>query len=120
MDESPGLFAGKAVLVSGGTSGIGRATALAFARPGADVAIPRRDAARGHGAAATCRTAGGTACFIQVDLRDADRIGDAIQQARDQLGRLDIAFNNAGVQERRALLAEQPDKVFDTVFAVNV
>src|SRR5207237_4115329 len=118
--ECPAPFAGKAVLVTGGTSGIGRATALAFARRGADVAILGRDADRGHGSVAACRAAGGSACFIQVDLRDGDRIGDAIQRGGDQLGRLDIAFNNAGFQERRALLAEQPDEVFDTVFAVNV
>ena len=118
--ESPPPFAGKAVLVTGGTSGIGRATALAFTRRGAAVAILGRDAERGHDAVAACRAAGGTASFIAVDVRDADRIGHAIQQAREQLGRLDIAFNNAGFQERRALLAEQPDEVFDTVFAVNV
>jgi len=113
-------LAGKAVLVTGGTSGIGRATALAFARRGADIAILGRDADRGHDTAAACRAAGGAACFITVDLGDTERIGRAIQQARDQLGRLDIAFNNAGVQERRAPLADQPDEVFDTVFDVNV
>ena len=118
--ESPPPFAGKAVLVTGGTSGIGRATALAFTRRGAAVAILGRDAERGHDTVAACRAAGGTACFIAVDVRDADRIGHAIQQAREQLGRLDIAFNNPGFQERRAPLAEQPDEVFDTVFAVNV
>ena len=113
-------FAGKAVLVTGGTAGIGRATALAFARRGADVAILGRDAERGDDAVAACRAAGGTARFIPVDIRDAERMGDAIQQCRDQLGRLDVAFNNAGVQERRAPLAEQPDEAFDTVFDVNV
>src|SRR5258707_9280646 len=118
--ESPAPFASKAVLVTGGTSGIGRATALAFARRGADVAILGRNAQRGQAAVAACRAAGGTACFIPVDVGDGDRIGDAIRRSRDQLGRLDIAFNNAGVQEKRAALAEQPDEGFDAVFDVNV
>ena len=113
-------FANKSVLITGATSGIGRATALAFARRGASVALVGRHAARGEGAVAACEAAGGRACFIEADVTCGERLRAAIAEACDRCGGLDVAFNNAGVQERRALLAEQSDEVFDAVFAANV
>jgi NAD(P)-dependent dehydrogenase (short-subunit alcohol dehydrogenase family) len=113
-------FAGKTVLLTGATSGIGHATALAFARCGARVAVVGRHAERGRAAVAACEAEGGTACFIEADVTAAGALDDAVAATCDRFGRLDIAFNNAGMQERRLPLAEQSNAVFDAVFAANV
>jgi NAD(P)-dependent dehydrogenase (short-subunit alcohol dehydrogenase family) len=113
-------FANKTVLITGATSGIGRATALAFAGLGANVAVVGRDAERGAAVAIECEGVGGRAAFLAADVTVADQIGDAVAQTSARFGGLDIAFNNAGFQERRKALAEQPDAVFETVFAANV
>jgi NAD(P)-dependent dehydrogenase (short-subunit alcohol dehydrogenase family) len=113
-------FRHKSVLLTGATSGIGRATALAFACRGANVAIVGRSRERGRDVAAACEGAGALACFVEADVREPDQLRRAVAQTIERFGRIDIAFNNAGVQERRAPLAEQPDDVFDTVFTANV
>jgi NAD(P)-dependent dehydrogenase (short-subunit alcohol dehydrogenase family) len=113
-------LANKSVLLTGATSGIGHATALAFARRGAKVAILGRNLARGQETVAACLAAGARACFIAADVTAPDQLRAAVTRAAEQFGGLDIAFNNAGLQERRATMAEQPDAVFDAVFATNV
>jgi NAD(P)-dependent dehydrogenase (short-subunit alcohol dehydrogenase family) len=119
LEEAPS-FQNKSVLLTGATSGIGRATALAFARRGANVAIVGRSVARGEEAAAACEAAGGSACFIAADVTRPDQLRGAVAATCARYGRLDIAFNNAGMQERRAPLAEQADEVFEAVFTANV
>ena len=113
-------FQNKSVLLTGATSGIGRATALAFASRGADVAIVGRSAARGEEVAASCEAAGGRACFIAADVTRPDQLRRAVEVTCERYGRLDIAFNNAGMQEKRGPLAEQADEIFEAVFAANV
>jgi NAD(P)-dependent dehydrogenase (short-subunit alcohol dehydrogenase family) len=113
-------LANKTVLITGATSGIGQATALAFARRGANVAIIGRDIARGRRAIAACEVTGARASFIEADVTVPAQLRDAIARTCDHFGGLDVAFNNAGIQERRAPLAEQPDDVFDAVFGANV
>lgn len=112
-----GRFAGRSVLVTGGTSGIGRATALAFAREGAAVALVGRDEDRGNAVASAC---GVGARFLKADLARPGACRAVVEQVVDDLGRIDIAFNNAGFQERRAALHEQPDAVYDLVFDTNL
>lgn len=90
-------LAGKVALITGGTSGIGRATALLFAREGARVAITGRDQARGREVAADIDQAGGAAIFIRSDVRLADDCRRAVEETLRAFGRLDILFNNAGV-----------------------
>jgi len=113
-------FAGSRVLVTGGTSGIGRATALAFAAEGARVVISGRDAARGDAVVAAAAERAGEVAFLAADVTDAGASERLVEQAARRLGGLDVAFNNAGYQEPRALLHEQPAEAYDAVFDTNL
>jgi len=92
-----GMLEGKVALVTGGTSGIGRASAVLFAKEGAKVALTGRRAAEGEAVVAEIKAAGGDAVFIQADLAQTDGIPGVIAQVVEHFGRLDCAFNNAGV-----------------------
>lgn len=111
---------GRVVLITGGTSGIGRSTALAFARRGARVVIAGRDQARGDEVVEICRGLGGDALFVRVDVTTPGELDATVEMIVQQCGRLDVAFNNAGYQEPRASLVEQPEHAYDTVFDTNV
>ncbi|TCL07482.1 SDR family NAD(P)-dependent oxidoreductase [Sodalis ligni] len=91
------LLKNKVVLVTGGTSGIGRASAILFAREGAKVALTGRQEQAGRDVVAEIEHAGGSALFIQADLNQTDAIPEIIARVVDEYGRLDCAFNNAGV-----------------------
>lgn len=88
---------GKVALITGGTSGIGEATAILFAREGAKVAIVGRNEKRGHAVMAQILENGGKAIFVRTDVRKASECERAVQQTMSAFGRLDILFNNAGV-----------------------
>ena len=120
MDEDTRAFAGKAALVTGGTSGIGRAAALAFARRGAAVAIVGRNAERGAEVGEACRAFGARAAFLAADVARRESAVEIVAFALRELGRLDIAFNNAAFQEPRASLAEQPDETYERVLDTNL
>ena len=91
-------YTNKIVLVTGGTSGIGKATALAFAEAGAKVVITGRREKEGANVAAEITKNGGTAAFVRADVaKDADVV-KAIDFVVSTHGRLDVAFNNAGVE----------------------
>src|SRR3979411_2280092 len=96
-DPAMGLLEGKVALVTGGTSGIGRASAVLFAQEGAKVVLTGRRAAEGKAVAAEIEAAGGDALFIQADLTEIGGIPAIIDKAAARYGRLDCAFNNAGV-----------------------
>lgn len=115
-----GSFDGKAVLITGGTSGIGQATALAFARRGARVAVAGRNQERGSAVVAAIEAVGAEALFVPADVSRASEVEMIVPTVLERFGCLDIAFNNAGYQEPRALLAEQPAATYDTVFDTNV
>ena len=91
-------FEGKVALVTGGGSGIGRATALAFARDGAKVVLADRNAQRGEEIVSTIRDAGGIASFRRTDVSVAAEIEALVDYTMKTYGRLDLAFNNAGIE----------------------
>lgn len=87
----------KSALITGGTSGIGEATAILFAREGAQVAITGRNERRGHAVTAAILEAGGKAIFLRTDVRKAAECERAVNETVKAFGRLDILFNNAGI-----------------------
>ena len=90
-------ISGKVALITGGTSGIGEATAILFAKEGASVAITGRDEKRGQAVVERILQNGSKAIFIRTDVRKGDDCRHAVDETLRQLGRLDILFNNAGV-----------------------
>src|SRR6266567_6942241 len=112
-------FEGKVALVTGGGSGIGRATALAFAREGAQVVIGNRNVQRGEETVSMIRDAGGTASFQRTDVLVAAEIEALVDHAVKTYGRLDLAFNNAGIEGDVAPLVEQTEANYDAVMGVK-
>jgi len=114
-------FAGRVALVTGGGSGIGLATAVALARAGvAAVVITGRRVDAASAAAEEVRGAGADCLVIQADIANPSEAERVLGSTVERFGRLDIAFNNAGFQERRTNLADQDDATFTTVFDTNV
>src|SRR5256714_7084094 len=114
-------FEGKVALITGGGSGIGRATALAFAREGAKVVIGNRNVERGEETVAMIRKAGGTASFKRTDVLVTAEIEALVDHAVKTYGRLDIAFNNAGIEgDMQPTIVDQTEANFDAVMGVNV
>src|SRR5580693_1999696 len=106
-------------LVTGATSGIGRATAIALAATGIHVAVSGRDKARGDQTVAAIRAAGGQADFIPADLRDAASATQLAHAAETVLGHVDILVNNAG-SGASGPTADTTEAAFDELFALNV
>ena len=112
-------FQGKVALVTGGTSGIGRATAIAFAREGAKVVVAGRRTAEGEETVRMIRAKGGTAVFVQADVAQESQVKNLIGRTLEHFGRLDIAFNNAGIEQAGPFL-EQTVETYDRVMDINV
>jgi NAD(P)-dependent dehydrogenase (short-subunit alcohol dehydrogenase family) len=116
-----GRLAGKATVITGGDSGIGRAVALAFAREGADVLISYLD--EHDDARATerlVRDAGRKAVLVPGDIADPAHCRAIVDRAVQEFGRIDVLVNNAAFQMTRAALDEIPDDEWDRTFAVNI
>ena len=111
---------GKVALITGGGSGIGRATAEAFGKAGAKVVIGNRNAAQGEEVVAAIRKAGGEAIFQKTDVTKAAEVQALVETAVQRFGRLDIAFNNAGFEGKQLPLVEQTEEDVDYVLDVNV
>jgi NAD(P)-dependent dehydrogenase (short-subunit alcohol dehydrogenase family) len=113
-------FAGKVALITGGNAGIGRATAIAFARRGAKVVITGRREREGQEVVDEIKGAGGEAIFVQADVSREPDVVAMIQRTLATFGRLDFAFNNAGVEQALTPLADQTEETFDRVMNINV
>jgi NAD(P)-dependent dehydrogenase (short-subunit alcohol dehydrogenase family) len=113
-------FNGKVALVTGGGSGIGRATALAFAREGAQVVIGDRNVQRGEETVRLIKDAGGMASVQLTDVSVAFDVEALVAHAITAYGRLDLAFNNAGIEGEVRPLAEQTEVNYDAVMDINV
>jgi NAD(P)-dependent dehydrogenase (short-subunit alcohol dehydrogenase family) len=114
-----GRVAGKVALITGGASGIGRATALLFAREGATIALADVNADAGQRVADEIIKAGGRAFFEPMDVAQATDCHRLVERTIRELGRIDILFNNAGII-RRATLLDLAEEDWDRVMAVNV
>jgi len=114
-----GSLTGKRALITGGASGIGRATALLFAREGAAVSVVDLDEAAGRAVAQMIVDEGGQAIFVGCDVSRAADCQRALQQTVSELGGLDILFNNTGIIWRATVL-ETTEAEWDRVMAVNV
>lgn len=110
---------GKVAFITGGASGIGRATALLFAREGAAVSVVDLDETGGQAVAQTILDGGGRAIFVRCDVSLAADCQRAVRQTVDILGGLDVLFNNAGII-RRATVVDTTEEEWDRVMAVNV
>lgn len=111
---------GHVVLVTGGGSGIGRAAALAYSREGAIVLVAGRRAEQIEETAQMIITAGGTASTHIADVSVGQHVQALMQKVRDLYGRLDIAFNNAGIEGKFAPIEELSEDDFDRVVATNL
>jgi NAD(P)-dependent dehydrogenase (short-subunit alcohol dehydrogenase family) len=113
-------FEGKVGLVTGGTSGIGRETAVLFAKAGAKVVITGRREVQGNETIEMVRAAGGDALFVKSDVSKAAEVETLIQKVVERFGRLDIAFNNAGIEGVQAPIVRQSEEDWDRTIAINL
>ena len=114
-----GLLARKVAIVTGGASGIGRATALAFAAEGAWVTVTDLDGAAGQQVARAIVDRGGKAIVVEADVTQNAACRRAVEHTVATFGRLDVLFNNAGVI-RRASVLDTSDADWDRMMAINV
>jgi NAD(P)-dependent dehydrogenase (short-subunit alcohol dehydrogenase family) len=108
------------VLVTGALTGIGRATALAFAREGAKVVVSGRHDDKGHELVAELRGLGAEAEFIKADVRHEEEVKNLIDKTVECFGRFDIAVNNAGTEGKPGPIVEQSAETYAATFDTNV
>ncbi len=113
-------FAGNAIIVTGGGGGIGRAACLAFAGEGGRVLIADANVAEGERTLELVREAGGDALFQEVDVSHDAQCLRMVETALNQFGRLDVAFNNAGIGGSGFALADEEETTFDRMIAINL
>lgn len=111
---------GAVALVTGGAAGIGKAAALAFARNGAKVALCDLKAERGEEVAQAIERAGGRALFVRADVSRAGDVDALVKATVQAFGRLDCAFNNAGIEGQLASTVECSEENFDRTIAINL
>jgi NAD(P)-dependent dehydrogenase (short-subunit alcohol dehydrogenase family) len=113
-------FAGKVALITGGNAGIGRATAIEFAKHGAKVAVSGRREKEGNEVIAEIKALGGEAIFVRSDVSKESDVKAMIERTLATFGRLDFAFNNAGIEEALTPLPDQTEETYDRIMDINV
>jgi NAD(P)-dependent dehydrogenase (short-subunit alcohol dehydrogenase family) len=108
------------VLITGALTGIGRATALAFAQEGARIVVSGRRDEAGHALTQELRSLGAEAEFIRADVRREDEVRDLIDKTVARFGRLDVAVNNAGTEGKAGPVTEQTPESYAATFDTNV
>jgi len=110
----------KVAIITGGSSGIGRATAVALAKEGIKVVIVARRAKEGEETLRLAKEAGGDGIFVKTDVTNENDIKSLVEQTVKTYGSLDYAFNNAGIAETPIPFLEQTSNIFDQIMNVNV
>jgi NAD(P)-dependent dehydrogenase (short-subunit alcohol dehydrogenase family) len=113
-------LAGKVAFVTGAASGIGRVTALAFARRGANVVVADIDHRGNQDTAAMIKDLGGQTLAVGCDVTRSEDVQTALNTTAQTFGRLDYAFNNAGAEQRPQLTAEMTEEEWDRIIAINL
>jgi len=115
-----GMLEGKVAIVTGGASGIGRATALAFSNEGAKVAVADVNDEGGEETVEMIRNSGGSAFFVHADVSKSAEVEKMVDKTVETYGRLDCAFNNAGIAGEWAPITECTEENWDRVNRVNL
>jgi NAD(P)-dependent dehydrogenase (short-subunit alcohol dehydrogenase family) len=110
----------KVAIVTGGSSGIGRATAVSLAKERVKVTVAARRAKEGEETVQLIKDAGSEGIFVKTDVANEDDIRSLVAKSAKTYGRLDYAFNNAGIEEMMTPLADQTSEIFDQIMNVNV
>lgn len=113
-------FQGKVALITGGSSGMGRAAAIAFAKQGASVVIGARRDDPSQDVIAQIHDLGGNAHFVKTDVANSDEIRSLIEKIVEYYGRLDFAFNNAGTEGKFAPITELTESDWEHTIAINL
>jgi NAD(P)-dependent dehydrogenase (short-subunit alcohol dehydrogenase family) len=108
------------VLITGALTGIGRATAFAFAMGGARIVVSGRHEDAGQALVAELRKLGAEAEFVEADVRHEDEVRNLVDQTVKRFGRLDVAVNNAGTEGKAGPLTEQTAETYASTFDTNV
>jgi NAD(P)-dependent dehydrogenase (short-subunit alcohol dehydrogenase family) len=111
---------GKVALVTGGTSGIGRDAAVLFAKSGAKVVVAGRREAEGKETVEMIRAAGGDGLFVKTDVSKAAEVDALVRKTVEKFGRLDVAFNNAGIEGNWVPITEQSEEDWDRTIDINL
>jgi len=113
-------FEGKVALVTGGTSGIGRETAVLFAKAGAKVVVAGRREHEGKETIELIRAAAGDGLFVRADVSKAADVATLVEKVVERFGRLDVAFNNAGIEGVWVPISRQSEEDFDRTIDINL
>ena len=111
---------GKVAVVTGGTSGIGRDASVLFAKSGAKVVVAGRREVEGKETIDLIRAAGGDGLFVKTDVALAADVQTLVRKTVEKYGRLDIAFNNAGIEGTLAPIVDQPEEDWDRTLDINL
>ncbi len=120
MPKTPDYFRGKTVIITGAASGIGRATALIFAREGANVVSADIDAAGARRTGEQVVQLGAKSLVVPTDVTSREQVTDMVRRAIDEFGTVHFEFNSAGAALRRSKFLEIDDALFDKTFDLNV